>query len=164
MKRLCVILILFILMASIVIPVSAADNKTKDIKILSEDNIVWKDITKHSNGNSIKLPTTKSFTTSKGTKFIQVYYGSVISISEDTEIIMQQTPTKKELYYGYQKGNISIPWENYYKVENCDATKCRVVRADFTTRTMWIETIPLAVANGITGIPEYNDLPVGVKL
>jgi len=164
MKRLCVILILFILMASIVIPVSAADNKTKDIKILSEDNIVWKDITKHSNGNSIKLPTTKSFTTSKGTKFIQVYYGSVISISEDTEIIMQQTPTKKELYYGYQKGNISIPWENYYKVENCDATKCRVVRGDFATRQVWIETITVEIANGITGLPEYNDLPKGVKI
>ena len=99
----------------------------------------------------------------KKTKYIQIYPETVLEMSDDAETIKQTMDgrVRLELYYGYQTAK---PWAQYYKVENCDATKCRVVRADFATRQVWIETITVEIANGITGLPEYNDLPKGVKI
>jgi len=99
----------------------------------------------------------------KKIKTVQIYPESILEMSDDAETIKQTMDgrVRLELYYGYQTAK---PWAQYYKVENCDATKCRVVRADFATRQVWIETITVEIANGITGLPEYNDLPKGVKI
>lgn len=99
-------------------------------------------------------------------KIVQMYPEAVLELSDNAETIKQSSTTgavKVEMYYDYQKSKME-PWSKYYKVENCDATKCRVVRADFATRQVWIEEISLAQANAISGIPTYDALPLGVKV
>lgn len=99
-------------------------------------------------------------------KIVQMYPEATLELSDNAETVKQSTTTgtvKVEMYYDYQK-SVSQPWSKYYKVENCDATKCRVVRAEFSTRRVWIEEIAVAQANAISGIPSYDALPNGVKL
>lgn len=101
----------------------------------------------------------------KKIKYVQIYPESVLEMSDDAETVKQSSSgkVKDEIYYGYQK-SVSQPWSQYYKIENCDDTKCRVVRADFATRQVWIEEILLTQANSIIGLPDYSALPSGVKL
>jgi len=100
------------------------------------------------------------------TKYVQIYPETVLEMSEDAETIKQSSPNggklKHEIYYGYQK-SVSEPWSQYYKVESCGLEFCRVVRADFNTRVVTIEEITAEQANGIVGIPVYEELPNGVK-
>ena len=93
-------------------------------------------------------------------KVVQQYPEAILEMSDNAETVKQTTQgdMKLELYYDYQK-SISEPWSKYYKVEKCDASMCKVVRADFATRTVTVSEITLAQANGISGIPAYEALP-----
>ena len=98
----------------------------------------------------------------KKIKIVQIYPEALFEMSDDAETVKQSSTNggkmKHEIYYGYQK-SISQPWEKYYKVENCDATMCKVVRADFTTRVVTVTNVPLTEINKITGIVAYEALP-----
>jgi len=93
-------------------------------------------------------------------KVVQQYPEAILEMSDNAETVKQTTQgdMKLELYYDYQK-SISEPWGKYYKVEKCDASMCKVVKADFATRTVTVSEITLAQANGISGIPAYEALP-----
>lgn len=126
-----------------------------DIKELPIDQVVTSLVT------SVRSGVTK-------TKVVQIYPESVLQISPSTETVMQTkvaNDPKVELYYEYQK-SIQEPWKYYYKVEKCGSETCRVVRADFAERKVWIEYIPVATANGLVSetIPAYDALPNGVRL
>lgn len=120
---------------------------------------------------SILEPTTVRLKTSTYNstiyKIVQLQPDMDISVSDDSKTVLQKstvnTSEGMEIYYGYQESR-SSPWSHRYKVESCDDTKCRVVRSDFATRKVWIEEITLAEANSITGIPNHDALPNGVKL
>lgn len=93
-------------------------------------------------------------------KIVQVYPESTVELSGDASTVKQTTSgnMKLELYYGYQQSD-SQPWSKYYKVEKCNMDKCRVVTADFATRSVQVHEITLAQANAIVGIPDYGVLP-----
>lgn len=175
MKKLLLILIII----ALIFPISmAADEEVKvktTISELSESTIEWKQVTDRGVSEPLSAPlvktklspTTMMFKASTGSKMIQVNPMSTVTISADTQTVMQTSASPEsprvELYYGYQTSQNS-PWTNYYKIEKCDGVQCRVVRADFATRKVWIEYIPVATANSITGILPYESLPSGVKL
>ena len=172
-------LLIFLIVIALIFPVAmAADDKVKvktTISELSESTVTWKEVNTRGVSEPIspilvkskKTPTTMLFSSSRGTKMMQVNPESTVTISTDTQTVMQQsvlpTSPKVELYYGYQQ-SANTPWTDYYKIEKCDATQCRVVRANFATRHVWIESIPLATANSITGIIPHDALPSGVKV
>jgi hypothetical protein len=170
MKKLLIILILISLIFQVVL---AADTI---IKSIPENTLQWKTVSSVGIKQDVavdavktmRVPTVMSFTTPTRIKSLQVYPESKVSVSEDTQTVMQQsispTSPKAELYYGYQN-DYGVPWMYYYKVENCDATKCRVVRAEFLTRKVWIEEINLDTGSALAiapTIPTYQDLPIGV--
>jgi hypothetical protein len=93
------------------------------------------------------------------TKIVQIYPESVLEVSNDANTIKQSAAgdVKLELYYGYQTDN--KPWQYYYKVESCVDGTCRVVRAEFATKRVWIESVSESVITSIIGIPAYEALP-----
>jgi hypothetical protein len=125
-----------------------------DIKELPIDQVVTSEV------KSVRSGVTK-------TKIVQIYPESVLEVSTDVETIKQTSTSeispKLELYYGYQKSAIE-PWQYYYKIDSCENGVCKVVRADYSTRKVWIEEIPETTANTITGIPNYETLPIGVTI
>jgi hypothetical protein len=94
-------------------------------------------------------------------KIIQVYPESKVELSDDATNIHQSSSgdMRHEFYYDYQNLTTRQPWKYYYKVEKCGATTCKVVKADFNTRIVTVTDITLTQANGITGIPQWSELP-----
>ncbi len=172
MKKLLTILILI----ALCFPVVMASDTISAIKSIPSDTLKWETVSERGVKTdstvdavkTMKIPTVMSFTTATKIKSLQVYPDSKVSVSTDTETVMQQsvipTSPKAEIYYGYQN-SYGVPWLYYYKVESCDTTKCRVVRAEFLTRKVWIETINLDTGSALAiapTIPTYEDLPIGV--
>ena len=165
-------LLIFLILIALIFPVVMAET----ISELSESVVEWKQVTDKGVSESLspalvktkQSPTTMRFSVSNGkSKMMQVNPHSSVLISQDGKIVTQLSKDPNsplfESHYGYQDTE-EIPWTQYYKIEKCDATQCRVVRAEFSTRKVWIEYIPIATANSITGIIPYNELPSGVAL
>jgi hypothetical protein len=95
-------------------------------------------------------------------KTLEVHPVSDIIVSSNAESIMQISDNSSspslELYYGYQQSAYQ-PWQYYYKVESCTDGMCRVVRADFDTKQVWIEMILETELNAIPSMPAYEVLP-----
>lgn len=93
------------------------------------------------------------------TKIVQIYPESVLEVSNDATVIKQSSEgdVKLELYYGYQTAD--KPWTYYYKVEGCSDGMCRVVRAEFDTKKVWIESVSESTITALSGIPAYEALP-----
>lgn len=123
--------------------------------------------------DTINLPMGKPFTTKikmvkdgklKREKTLQTYPDAEVWISEDTETIMQLKSISGpflEIYYGYQRSAME-PWQYYYRVEDISKNPCRVVRADFATKRVWIEYVDPAAITAIVNagtIPAYGALP-----
>ena len=183
MKRLIILLFL----VALIIPFVSADKPITEESFVYHDNsksdikekpLITINITPFlSSGNKLdrkihekELPLDQAVTNLvehvnngfKKTKYIQIYPETVLEMSEDAETVKQSSTNggkmKHEIYYGYQK-SVSQPWSQYYKVESCGIEFCRVVRGDFDTRVVTIEEITLEQANGIVGIPAYEELP-----
>lgn len=121
--------------------------RTVEAKELPLQQVVTS-LVKHSNRGVVKE------------KIVQLYPEAVVELSDSAETVKQTTTgdMKLELYYDYQK-SISEPWSKYYKIEKCLDGKCRVVTADFATRTVQVREITLAQGSAIAGIPAYEALP-----
>ena len=103
------------------------------------------------------------------TKTVQIFPEAKVQVSENTETVMQSSTTGNaethtpvlELYYGYEKSKYE-PWQYYYRVDDISKNPCRVVRADFATKRVWIEYVDPAAITAIVNagtIPAYGALP-----
>lgn len=153
------------------------------LEILSEELVVWKSIEPISETKtpitstsvkSLSVVSTMLFEAEVDSvpveKTLQVYPQSKVTISKDYEAVMQQSESKDsppvELYYGYQKSRWQ-PWQYYYRVDGCGESVCRIVRAEFDSRRVWLEDVPTDKINELSAsgvIPEYESVPDGIEV
>lgn len=96
-------------------------------------------------------------------KQLQIHPEAKVKISADGKKIKQSKSDGRprvELYYGYET-SISQPWTEYMRVDSCDAITCKIVKANFSERRVWIE---YATKTSIDSVADSDEIPEFVEL